>query len=61
MNENKKELAENEMEKVAGGKFRHNSQEMYLTDEDREKLKKLENERYGYVFRGRTIPNSDKK
>jgi hypothetical protein len=34
---------------------------MYLTDEDREKLKKLENERYGYVFRGRTIPNSDKK
>jgi hypothetical protein len=60
MNENKKELVENEMEKVAGGKLRHNSQEMYLSDEDREKLRKLENERFGYVFRGRTIPNKDK-
>ena len=60
MNENKKELAENELEKAAGGKLRHNSQEMYLSDEDREKLRKLENERFGYVFRGHTIPNKYK-
>jgi hypothetical protein len=45
---------------VAGGKLRHNSQEMYLSDEDREKLRKLENERYGFVFRGRAVPNKDK-
>jgi hypothetical protein len=33
---------------------------MYLSDEDREKLRKLENERYGFVFRGRAVPNKDK-
>jgi hypothetical protein len=61
MNENKKELVENEMEKVTGGKFRHNTQEMYLSDEDKEKVKKLENERYGYTFRGCSAPDSDRK
>ena len=37
MNENKKELVENELEKVAGGRLRENS-----PDEDKEKLKELE-------------------
>ena len=60
MNEDKKELVENELEKVAGGKTRRASLEKDLSDEDREKLRKLENERFGYVFRGRTIPNKDK-
>ena len=42
MNENKKELVENELEKVAGGRLRENSPEKDLSDEDKEKLKKLE-------------------
>ena len=54
---NKKELVENELEKVAGGKLRHRSPEKDLSDEDREKLKEFINDRSGYVFHGRTIPN----
>ena len=42
MNEDKKELVENELEKVAGGRLRHRSPEKDLSDEDREKLKELE-------------------
>ena len=42
MNEDKKELLENELEKVAGGKTRRASLEKDLSDEDREKLKELE-------------------
>ena len=61
MNENKKELAEIELEKVAGGKLRRTSPEKDLSDEDREKLKEFINDRSGYVFRGRTIPIKDKK
>jgi excinuclease ABC subunit B len=38
MNEDKKELVENEMEKVAGGRLHHRSPEKDLSDEDREKL-----------------------
>ena len=57
MNEDKKELVENEMEKVAGGRLHHRSPEKDLSDEDREKLKELINDHNGYVFRGRTIPN----
>ena len=57
MNEDKKELVENEMEKVAGGRLYHRSPEKDLSDEDREKLKELINDHNGYVFRGRTIPN----
>ena len=57
MNEDKKELVENELEKVAGGKLRRTSPEKDLSDEDREKLKELINDHNGYVFRGRTIPN----
>ena len=61
MNEDKKELVENEMEKVAGGKLRRTSPEKDLSDEDREKLMELINDHNGYVFRGRTIPIRDKK
>ena len=42
MNEDKKELVEYEMEKVAGGRLHHRSPEKDLSDEDREKLKELE-------------------
>ena len=42
MNENKKELIENELEKVAGGMLRQNSPVKDLSDEDKEKLKELE-------------------
>ena len=42
MNEDKKELLENELEKVADGKTRRASLEKDLSDEDREKLKELE-------------------
>ena len=61
MNENKKELIENELEKVAGGKLRRTSPEKDLSDEDRQKLKEFFNDRSGYVFRGRTVPNRDMK
>lgn len=61
MNEDKKELVEYEMEKVAGGRLHHRSPEKDLSDEDREKLKELINDHNGYVFRGRTIPIRDKK
>ena len=57
MNEDKKELVENELEKVAGGKTRRASLEKDLSNEDREKLKEFINDHSGYVFRGRTIPN----
>ena len=42
MNKDKKELLENELEKVAGGKIRRALLEKDLSDEDREKLKELE-------------------
>ena len=42
MNEDKKELMENELEKVAGGQFRRISPDKDLSDEDREKLKEHE-------------------
>jgi hypothetical protein len=42
MNENKKELIENELEMVAGGILRQNPPEKDLSDEDKEKLKELE-------------------
>ena len=42
MNEDNKELLENELEKVAGGRLHHRSPEKDLSDEDREKLKELE-------------------
>jgi hypothetical protein len=42
MTEDKKELMEKELEKVAGGKIRRTSQEKDLSDEDREKLKEFE-------------------
>jgi hypothetical protein len=61
MNENKRELVETELEKVAGGRLRHRSPEKDLSDEDRQKLKEFFNDRSGYVFRGRTVPNRDKK
>jgi hypothetical protein len=61
MNENKRGLVENELEKVAGGRLRHRSPEKDLSDEDRQKLKEFINDRSGYVFRGRTVPNRDKK
>ena len=61
MNENKNELVENELEKVAGGRLRHRSPEKDLSDEDRQKLKEYFNDRSGYVFRGRTVPNRDMK
>ena len=61
MNEDKKELVENELEKVAGGKLRRTSPEKDLSDEDRKESKEFINDRTGYVFRGRTIPNTDKK
>ena len=41
MNEDKKELLENELEKVADGKTRRASLEKDLSDEDREKLKEV--------------------
>ena len=42
MNADIKELPENELEKVAGGKIRRISPEKDLSDEDGEKLKELE-------------------
>lgn len=42
MNADIKELPENELEKVTGGKIRRTSPEKDLSDEDREKLKELE-------------------
>ena len=51
MNEDKKELVENEMEKVAGGRLHHRSPEKDLSDEDREKLKEFINDRNGYAMK----------
>ena len=42
MNADTRDLLENELEKVAGGRLRHMSPEKDLSDEDREKLKELE-------------------
>ena len=61
MNEDKKELVENELDKVAGGKLRRISPEKDLSDEDRAKLKAFINDRSGYIFRGRTVPTRNKK